>query len=315
MLFTTLNLIQQLNCYEFKAHIQMNQNTQSRKEKVRQHLLSLQPVTDQSSRTAAQETYVKKLRGDIDRTKVFLVQAQDAITQLNDELSIDTVNWDEKSRQQAHLVALYEAYKKLPYMAMKNDLIGIATAASLTKKAVAEHRQTSLELSAENKIIEKEISKQTQLLADYEEIGELLKQRILAHPERMTKLQAKLNKSQPLEAELDRKLRSVQNATTVLKSIEERLYQHVKRVVTKLHALQDWENASVMDEQMFKTSIVLSISLIVTLVSNLLSPTEKWVLVTPGGPEEKLLLVMVRNNLVVMRGNAEVRLREYGIEE
>lgn len=285
---------------------------QLKKDRLRLFLQNLDPPVDHSSQTAAQETYIKRLREDVERTKTFLRQAIEANSQLEDEKP-DT-NWSESTQQQAHLVALYEAYKKLPYMSMKNDLIAIATAASFTKKAVLEQRQASKEISDENRDMEATLVLQSQLLADYTEIDDLLKQRILAHPERMKKLRAKLRESQPLEVELDRKLESVQNATASMKAVEDRMYQHVKRVVTKLYALQDWENASVMDEQTFKTSIVLALSLIVSLVTGLLSPQEKWIMAPVGGPEEKLLLVMIRNNLVVVRGN-EVRLRDYGFEE
>lgn len=284
-----------------------------RKDKIRDLLRNLGPPVDQSSRTAAQETYIRRLRGDIERTKTFLRQAKEANVQLQDETAANST-WDHSTCQQAHLISLYEAYKKLPYMAMKNDLIGIATAASLTKKAVHEQRQTSKQIEDDNIEIERANVQQTQLLADYKEIDELLKQRIQAHPERMDKLRAKLRQSQPLDMELELKLESVQNATASMKAVEERMYQHVRRVVTKLYALQDWENASVMDEQTFKTSIMLALSLIVTLVTSLLSSQEKWVAVPTGGPEEKLLLVMIRNNLVVVRGN-EVRLRDYGFDE
>lgn len=290
----------------------MENDHQSRKDKLRLFLQNLNPPVDHSSQTAAQETYIKRLREDVERTKSFLRQAKEANAQLEEESP--NTNWSESTQQQTHLVALYEAYKKLPYMSMKNDLIAIATAASFTKKAVLEQRQASKEISDENTDMETTLALQSQLLADYNEIHELLKQRIAAHPERMKKLRAKLRESQPLQVELDRKLESVQNATASMKTVEDRMYQHVKRVVTKLYALQDWENASVMDEQTFKTSIVLALSLIVSLVTGLLSPQEKWIAVPVGGPEEKLLLVMIRNNLVVVRGN-EVRLRDYGFDE
>lgn len=290
------------------------EDIQTRADRVREFLRNREPIVDQSSRTAAQETYVKKLHGDIERTRAFLEQAKLATTKLRDELAVPNPDWDPTTQQQAHIVALFESYRKLPYMAMKNDLIGIATAASLTKRAVSDQRHTSGVLAAENEVLEREMAKNAQVLADYEEIDELIKQRVQLHPERMAKIRAKLHESQPLEAEMDRKLQSVQNATAAYKSVEDQLYQHVKRVVTKIHAAQDWENANIMDEQTFKSSVVLSISLIVTLVSNLLLPTEKWVTFTPGGPEEKVLLVMVRNQLVVVRDNLEVKLRDFGFE-
>lgn len=290
-------------------------DTNSRKDKIRQLLLNQPPVADQASRNAAQDTYNKKLLADIERTRSFLLQAKEAIIKLNEEIAQKPSNWDDETRQKARIIALHDSYKKLPYMAMKNDLIGIATAASLTKKAVHEHREASLDYAEENRAIHRRTRKQSQLLADFKEIDVLLRQRIAAHPERMAKIEAKLQESQPVGTELERQLALVHEAATVVKAVEERLYQHVKRVVTKLYASQDWENASIMDEQTFKTSIVLSISTIVTLVTNSLSPGDKWTLVTPGGPEEKLVLVMVRNNLVLMRDNHEVKLREFGFDD
>lgn len=290
------------------------ESTQSTADRVRGFLRSRDTVVDQSSRTAAQETYNKKLHADIERTRKFLEQAKQANAALKEELEASGAGWDEKTKQQAHILALYESYRKLPYTAMKNDLIGIATAALLTKKAVREQRQTLDQLETDNQNLQKEVVRNQQLLADFEEIDELIRQRIEEHPERMEKLRVKLQELRPMEAEMDDKLASVHNATAIYKSVEDRLYQHVKRVVTKIHAAQDWENANIMDEETFKSSVTLSISLIVTLVTNLLFHPEKYVTITSGGPEEKVLLVMVRNQLVVVRNNQEVKLRDYGFD-
>lgn len=288
------------------------QEAQSRKERVRTLLGNHSPA-DTATRSVAQETYVRKLRSDIQRTEIFLLQAQKANSKLSETIK-STENsapskWDDRTRQNARIVALFEAYRTLPYTAMKNDLIGIATAASLTEKAVVEQRNASEHISSENSTREVQIAQEKQIQNDYIEIDALLRQQINSHPEKMEQLQAKLRDSQPVEIELQRQLQSVQIAAKAAKKVEDRMFHHMRRVVTKLHALQDWENASVMDEATFASSVGQSVSFLAALVSNLLVP-DKWVAV---GGEEMLVLVMMRNNLLKVRGH-EVRLREYGFD-
>lgn len=267
---------------------------------------------------AAQETYVRKLRHDIERTNTFLKQAREAVQKL-EETSVVNELWTAETERAARILALYEAYVRLPYLTMKNDLIGIATAASLTRKAVTEQAEATKQLANENSVIDEETGQLKTILADYKAVLALLEDRIGQHPDRMAELQAKLRDSQPLEVELAQKLASIVSATELAKKMDDRMHQHVKRVVTKLHALLDWENTSMVDESTFKKNILQSLALVNSLVAKLVSSepgAEKWVHVTPGSADEKLVQVMLRSNLIHVREHEgyEVRLRDFGFE-
>lgn len=289
---------------------------ETRKDRAQKLLSNRKPVTESTAWSLAQETYLKRLEGDIERTKKFLEQAQAANTKLERELSNEPL--DEESEDLVNLLGLFEVYKLLPYMPMKNDLIGIATAASLTKNAVLEQSKAISMIRDENEATKTEIQRLENILADYAEFGELLQARVQQHPARMEELEQQLHGSRSLETELEHQIEFGQKSVDQLKKVEDKMYQHVKRVVTKLHALLDWENASMMDEDMFKESLRRSIALINRMIKSLVSQgtkQTKWVQV-PAGPEEKLVQVMLRNNLIHVRnGNGlEIRLREFGFD-
>lgn len=289
---------------------------ETRKDRAQKLLSNRKPVTESTAWSLAQETYLKRLEGDIERTKKFLEQAQAANTKLERELSNEPL--DEESEDLVNLLGLFEVYKLLPYMPMKNDLIGIATAASLTKNAVLEQSKAISMIRDENEATKTEIQRLENILADYAEFDELLQARVQQHPARMEELEQQLHGSRSLETELEHQIEFGQKSVDQLKKVEDKMYQHVKRVVTKLHALLDWENASMMDEDMFKESLRRSIALINRMIKSLVSQgtkQTKWVQV-PAGPEEKLVQVMLRNNLIHVRnGNGlEIRLREFGFD-
>lgn len=289
---------------------------ETRKDRAQKLLSNRKPVTESTAWSLAQETYLKRLEGDIERTKKFLEQAQAANTKLERELSNEPL--DEESEDLVNLLGLFEVYKLLPYMPMKNDLIGIATAVSLTKNAVLEQSKAISMIRDENEATKTEIQRLENILADYAEFDELLQARVQQHPARMEELEQQLHGSRSLETELEHQIEFGQKSVDQLKKVEDKMYQHVKRVVTKLHALLDWENASMMDEDMFKESLRRSIALINRMIKSLVSQgtkQTKWVQV-PAGPEEKLVQVMLRNNLIHVRnGNGlEIRLREFGFD-
>lgn len=298
------------------AHHQ-HHSMESKKQKIKQLLQKSKSASDFPTWNAAQETYVKRLEGDIERTKKFLEQAKAANNKLSQEVTDD--NWDDETRECVELLSLLEVHKLLPYMPMKNDLIGIATAASLTKTAVMEQSQASDLMENEISIIQNETQDIERILEDYKEFDRLLQEKIRRHPAQMESLEMQLHQSRSLEEELEHRLAEGQTAVAKVKKVEERLYQHVKRVVAKLHALLDWENASMMDEDMFKESIKRSLTLINQMVKLLVThgpSLDKWIKVTAGAPEEKIVQMMMRNNLIYARerNGMEVRLREFGYD-
>lgn len=298
------------------AHHQ-HHSMDTKKQRLKKLLGNSHSAPEYPTWNAAQETYLKRLEGDIERTKKFLEQAKTANNKLSQEVSDE--NWDTESLEYVELLSLLEVHQLLPYMPMKNDLIGIATAASLTKRAVLEQTQASDLIEAETRAAQSDIQDLERILQDYTEFDKLLEEKIRQHPAQMESLERQLHQSRNLEEELEHKLEQGKIAVEKVKKVEERLYQHVKRVVTKLHALLDWENASMMDEDMFKESIRRSLSLINQMVKLLVANgpgLDKWIKVTTGAPEEKLVQVMLRNNLIYVRerGGMEVRLREFGYD-
>lgn len=284
---------------------------QTKADKVKA-LLKNNKRADISAVNLAQEKYVKSLERDIERTKIFLEQAREASKKL--ELELPRPQWAPETAKKAEVLALYDAYIRLPYLTTKNDLIGIATAAALTRKAVTEQTETSKALESENSALEDETRQLRAILSDYKSVLALLRERAEQHPTRMAELEDKLHQSQPVEAKLAQKLVQVQAASELAKKTEDRMHQHLKRIVTRLHALLDWENASSVDEATFKKNVLLSLAFINSLVTNLVAENDKWVAVTP--PQEVLVQLMLRNNLIQMkeRNGYEVRLREFGIE-
>lgn len=292
---------------------------ETKADKVRQ-LLQNQPKTRAGTPTAnlAQDMYQRKLSADIDRTKKFLEQANSAISRLETELQQPNTAWDDETATLAHTLALHEVSRRVPYTAMKNDLIGIATALSLTLKAVKEQAAVSDHYAAESREVADATQELKRLLADYKEADQLIQNRIKQHPERVAQLRAKIRESQTLEMELKLQALALLAAAQAAKVVEDKMHQHLKRIITKLYALLDWENASKMDEATFKRSISQSFSFVNLLVLQLSnhSSGEQWVRVEPGSAEEKLVQLMIRNNLVIFRdagGIFEVRLREYGL--
>ncbi|GBL49103.1 hypothetical protein ACI3LY_004420 [Candidozyma auris] len=276
-------------------------------EHVKEHVALSNPV---------QEAYEKKLSKDIDRTSNFLKQAEHALEKLNSEDTAEHDSWTDETRRKANSLALFEMYKKLPYTVMKNDSLGTATAAHLTGEAVVQQEEATKSLKSKSDALKQELDFLKTTLADYKTMSALLEKRIASHPRRVEVMEQKLHNAQHVDDELLEKTEQVKEATRRIKSVEEKLQQHMVRVITKLHAMLDWENTGMVDEETFKRKIKQSIQLIQQLVHKLVSDTEGWVSVTPGSSEEQLVQLMHRNNIIEIRntGDFAIRLRSYGSE-
>lgn len=273
-------------------------------------LLHLPQNSDALPQSATQKTYVKKLRSDIERTKRFVEQAEKAILQLKEDQSKsdeaqEVSNIASKQHnidtKKAHLLALYEVYKQLPYMASKNDLIGIATATTLTNKAVQEQARTSKAFKSENKSIEEEILVLETILFEYKEVKDHLETRIDNHPTKLANQRKAIQELKELDERLKSKIEQVNLASSSARKIEDALYGHVQRIVVKLHAMMDWENTNIADEETFRQNISRSATLIKSLVTSKASKTEPWVKVTSGTPEEHLAKLMVHHKILKLQ--------------
>ncbi|GEQ69257.1 hypothetical protein JCM33374_g2928 [Metschnikowia sp. JCM 33374] len=302
-------------------------------EKLQRILQKPALVASEPPRNVSQEVYRGKLAADIARTKQFLQQAKAAIQTLQDkhgpcpEVRSDPLvykagvsgkpdeNTGSEHDRKLHLVALYEAYKQMPYQAMKNDSIGIATALTLTSEAVDQQTMASEQLSRVNTRKTEEIAKLHGILSDYQLANALIKQRAQQYPQKMAAMQRKIDNCTTYDAELDTKLVQMHQLSDSAKSHEERLHQHLQRVMMKVYATMDWESAHLMDEQTFRKSLSSSVSFLKNLVLRLGDASkEKWVPVIPGTAEHRLVEVMIRNDVLIVRENngMEVRLRDYG---
>lgn len=305
----------------------------SKQEKLRNLLRKTHVSNLEAPRNVSQEVYRRKLAADIARTKTYIQQAKTGIESLElqygpcpevyNETQFDNLsggekmgqNWMPETCRQAHLLAHYEVYKQMPYQPMKTDLIGIATALTLTLEAVIQQNDASNKIQHANNRRNDEIAELNTILADYKLAHSLIKDRIKKHPQRMAEMQQKIDKCTTYEAEVESKLARVQEISDRAKSKEEKLHLHLQRVILKVYAMMDWGNANFMDEDTFKKSIAGSVSLIKSLVSKLAENLqEKWVPVAAGTAEERLVEVMARNDLLLLRENngLEVQLRSYG---
>lgn len=292
----------------------METPSQNRGDRIKK-LLQEHVKKDVAISNPIQEAYEKKLNRDIDRTQKFLRQAEQALEKL-DEPANEHELWTEETRQKAHTLALYEVYQKLPYTVMKNDLLGTATAAHLTGEAVVQQTAATEEFGDINSELQQELEGLRATLADYKSMLALLEKRIAGHPSRVKAMEQKLHNAQHVDDELSEKTELVREAMARIKKVEDKLQQHMARVVTKLHAMLDWENTGMVDEDTFKRRIKQSMQLLQQLVLRLVQDSEKWVPITAGSPEEQLVQLMHRNNLIEIDNSGElaIRLRNYGAE-
>lgn len=292
----------------------METPTQNRGDRIRR-LLQEHVKKDVPIANPIQEAYEKRLTKDIERTLRFLHQAEQALEKLDEPSSVHEL-WTDETRQKAHVLALYEKYQKLPYSVMKNDLLGTATAAHLTGEAVVQQAAATEELQKGNRELQEELDMLQVTLADYKTMLALLEKRIAGHPSRVKAMEQKLHNAQHVDNELTEKTEQVRLAIARVKKVEEKLQQHMARVVTKLHAMLDWENTGMVDEDTFKTRIKQSMQLLQQLVLRLVQDPERWVPVSAGSPEEQLVQLMHRNSLLEIDNSGElaIRLRNYGGE-
>lgn len=292
----------------------METPSQNRGDRIKK-LLQEHVKKDVSISNPIQEAYEKKLSKDIDRTQKFLRQAKQALEKL-DEPANEHELWTEETRQKARTLALFEVYQKLPYTVMKNDLLGTATAAHLTGEAVVQQTAATEEFGNINAELQRELDGLRVTLADYKSMLALLEKRIAGHPSRVKAMEQKLHNAQHVDDELSEKTEQVREATARIKKVEDKLQQHMARVVTKLHAMLDWENTGMVDEDTFKRRIKQSMQLLQQLVLRLVQDSERWVPITAGSPEEQLVQLMHRNNLIEIDNSGElaIRLRNYGAE-
>lgn len=283
-----------------------------------------EPLTSQ-----AQRTYLKKLHLDIERTTKFIHQAKQAITKLKQPVDRtkdekDECNettdfhqtenaWSEETSRKAHLLALHEVYRQLPYVAIKDDLIGIATATIVTTKAVKEHDKTSRLLEDHNKLLKAEMALLRTVEADYKDASGCLLQRLKQQEETQSERDKHSLRVQRLITETDEKIALIRRLRENARQTEETLNIHLQRVVVKLHAMMDWENTNFADEETFNNNIIRSVSFLKALVVSQANGEDRWTMIVNGTPEDQLAKVMIQHKMLKLKsgGTYEVKLRNY----
>lgn len=288
-------------------------------------LLSNQNGTKELNKSTVQSIYLQKLQSDLDRTRKFLQQAEQSISELkveqedrkerkqNNEANDASKEQIETKLSKIRLLALYEMYKQLPYLALKNDLIGIATAATLTAKAVNEQSRASKHLEAQNEQLLRDVQSLEGIVSDYQSVNKLLLERIQNHPQKIADLKESIKFLESLVRMAPTKIELSCQVNNGIKIVEDTLYAHVQRLVVKLHAMMDWETTSIADEQTFRNNIIRSSTFIKTLVVRLVESDDPLVLVVQGSPEDHLAKLLVQHDIVqVSQGQLyQVSLRNY----
>lgn len=246
------------------------------------HLLSLQQDPDVSKDV----TYVNRLHHDIAATEKFIEQADHAIGALEHADRSD----DSETSQRKRVVALYDSYARLGYLPGKDEVIGVASASHLVEQSV-ENQNKHLDLLATTSA-EPDVTKIGAILKDY---TDLLTQSKAVREEnelRLRELTAKIDELNPQDVVpnavevLETKLKECRNSGALLNL-------HMKRVITKFLALQNWEDGSILDE----TTLLGALKLNMTLLRSLLV-TSGWVEVIPDQYNDKIIKLLQMNDIV-----------------
>lgn len=271
-----------------------------------------------------QQLFDDRVHRDLLRTKEFLRQSRAAIDRLEkdprdprdprdpenprepSELPEQPPN-PEKERK-ARAVALYETGRTLAFVPKKNDLIGPATAVHVTLAMARQQRLAVAEMQKENLQMEASVDELRRSLADYRAVLALLDGRIERHPGQMEQLREKMAAAEQPETDL---AGGVAKAADTARKLEDHVNHHVSRVVTKIHAMMDWESSQLQDEASFHRSISMSLELLAVLVSNLVAGNGLW---TRISQESTLVQVMHRSNLIRVKDDNGIwiQLREFG---
>lgn len=270
---------------------------------------------------AVQIAYLNGLENDIKTTEGFLLRAQTHLKANEQELA-GFPSESERDRK-IRVLALAAAYKTIPYLPKKNDVIGIASASKFTNDLINEQAATNLQLQQLKKSYDNDSHRLELFIADYKELLLHLQSRIDDNPARINEINQKTEEVQQNSVTIDSQIASIDEKIQESEKIEKLLASHLKRIVMKFQAFQDWSNDSVMTEETLRASISRSMTIIDKLVNNLIERVDTgknlWVQIEPTALDEGLIRIMARNELVITREDSStetyyVKLRDYGIE-
>lgn len=279
------------------------------------------PNEGESTLPAVQIAYLNGLENDIKTTEGFLQKAKEHLKANEKELS-GFPSESERDRK-IRVLALAATYKTIPYLPKKNDVIGIASTSKFTSDLITEQTILNLQLEKLKKNYDNDGQRLESLIADYKEMWLHLRSRIDKNPDRINEINQKTDDLRNNGVSINSQISAIDEKLKESRKVEKLLSSHLKRIILKFLAFQDWSNESVMTEDELRDSVAQSVTIVDKLVSNLIErvDTQKgtWVQLEPTEMYGSLMRIMVRNELVITRENssadeAYVRLRDYGVE-
>lgn len=271
-----------------------------------------------------QLNYLNQLENNISTTKTFLAQADNAIKKLEEHIAKTRAENEAQKPaldSKRRVLALYDTYKRLAYTNDKNDSIGIASASKITNDLVKEHKDASEWLGASRDAHVEAASSTDALISDYREIVLLAEEKLASNPQKLEELVKKRTVLNTNPLTLDESIRAIDEQLAEAARVQKSLASHLKRVVMKFTAFLDWKNESNLDENDVKENVVAIYKLIDKLVERLVRHISRgddpWTEHTPG-PDEYIVKIMLRNELVVSRADSTgevmfLKLREFGV--
>ncbi|ODV80734.1 uncharacterized protein CANTADRAFT_4744 [Suhomyces tanzawaensis NRRL Y-17324] len=262
--------------------------------------------TDRLLSRSGDAVYLERLRKEVEHTKQYIKQADIAIS------SLKQADRQDSASEKRRVVALYDSYARVPFVPDKDEVIGSATASTALRNSVEDYSEAIATLS-ESKVDPEEL---TLLMDDYRDI--------VHHTSRTNeKGLSKLKEMDSKLAELEQEVSLVNRARTQLKSrlkdadqMSSLLSLHLKRVLTKYLAVQNWEEKVVMDSPALKSTI----RLIMLMIDDLLTaPQDSWVEIVPTSITAQLVKILVFKSIVISREDSTpsiyyLRIRNFGIQ-
>lgn len=147
---------------------------------------------------ATQGPYLQRLQKDIARTQNYIHQADAAIAKLEAKLHIgDATAPAADAGSQVQLkrdtIAKFEAYRRLAYSVDGNDVIGVATACSVTDRLVQEQQRNLEQLTRAQQNQKLELNTLRLNLADYRQISTMIDEQIELKRAQTEELQRKID--------------------------------------------------------------------------------------------------------------------------
>ncbi|CAH2354262.1 hypothetical protein CLIB1423_15S02212 [[Candida] railenensis] len=286
-------------------------------------LLSSFNTGDSSSKVTTSSAYKQRLSKDISRTEEFIRQADAAILKLEKGEDLQQQKESDILNTKKRVIAQYEAFSRLAYFPDKNDVIGTATAYSVTQSLVREQKEILSSWRSETRANKVESGYLQMILDDYQQLSGLIDSEIERKQERLEALDSKIGNLEKLRSSLS------EDSDTLERRAAEKRSQSVDKL--KLEARgADRKVSSYLKYIMIESSknhgtdIDAGSQFIRQLVEGRTSQSDEsaansevdggWVESPPDGLNE-LIKILVLNDVVIQHELGDTvfyKLRDYG---